>query len=71
VQLEGISQLKNGMTSGIEDAAFRLETQWLNRLRYRVPSKNMVTLQNLFCCFVVTDEPLHSGVEADNFRLLC
>jgi hypothetical protein len=70
VRLEKIAKLKNGMTSGIEHATFRLETQRLDRLHYRVPTKNMVTLQNLFCCLVLTDEPLHSDVEAIKFSLL-
>jgi hypothetical protein len=37
VRLEGLFQLKNPMTSsGIEPATFRLLTQCLNQLRYRV-----------------------------------
>jgi hypothetical protein len=39
VQLEGLGQLKNPMTSsGIEPATFVFVLQCLNELRYRVPS---------------------------------
>jgi hypothetical protein len=35
--MEGLGQLKNPMTSGIETATFRLIVQCLNELLYRVP----------------------------------
>jgi hypothetical protein len=36
VRLEGLGQLKNPVTSGLELATFWLVTQCLNQLRYRV-----------------------------------
>jgi hypothetical protein len=42
VQLEGLSQLKNPVTSlGIELATFRLVAECLNQLRYRWPLSNL------------------------------
>jgi hypothetical protein len=40
VRLEGLDQLKNSVTSlGIEPATFRLVSQCLNQVRYRVEGK--------------------------------
>jgi hypothetical protein len=39
VRLEGLSQMKNPMTSGIKPATFRLAAQCVNQLRYRVQTR--------------------------------
>jgi hypothetical protein len=41
VRLEGLGQLKNAMTLGIEPMIFQLVAQCLNQLRYRIlPQEN-------------------------------
>jgi hypothetical protein len=50
VQLEGLSQLKNPMTSGIKPVTFQLVAQCLNQLRYCMPHD--------YSCFIqINEEP--------------
>jgi hypothetical protein len=37
VRLEGLGQLKNSATSGLEPATFQLVVPYLKQLRYRMP----------------------------------
>jgi hypothetical protein len=48
VRLEGLCQLRNPMTLGIEPATFRPVAQCLNQLRYRVPPATMYWYLNCF-----------------------
>jgi hypothetical protein len=41
MQLQGLVQLKNSPTPGIEPSTFQLVAYCLNQLRYRVPQKHV------------------------------
>jgi hypothetical protein len=43
VQLEGLGQFKNPVTSGFEPVAFLLVAQCLNQLHYHVPPLDTIT----------------------------
>jgi hypothetical protein len=49
MQLEGLDQLKNQITSRIEPAILRLVVQCLNQLRYRQPKAFAVSLYIMNC----------------------
>jgi hypothetical protein len=47
VRLEGLGQLKNCNSSGLDPATFRLVAKCFNQLRYRVPSTPLMSLRKL------------------------
>jgi hypothetical protein len=62
VQLEGLDQLKNAMTSsGIEPTTFRLVALRLNQLCYRMHLEGLGRLKNPMTS---------SGIEPATFRLV-
>jgi hypothetical protein len=66
VRLEGLGQLKNPMTSsGIEPATFQLVTQCLNQLRYRVPSRRLLLLLNIYGGIFIFNYN-HDGIDVYN-----
>jgi hypothetical protein len=63
IQLEGLGQLKNPMTSsGIEPATFRLVTQCLNQLHCFVPHFNVEEVKVKLCLCLTNKALRHEGV---------
>jgi hypothetical protein len=73
VQLEGLGQLKNPMTSGMELATFRLVTKCPNQLSYRVPHTFRLVIWKLENWFLMSpadvDVVLPEGKAAAGVKL--